>query len=73
MSTVPSRQSPARSAWTMLVLATAGFAVNFWAWALLSPLGPRFQDLLKLSGSEQALLVAVPVVVSSLGRIPSAP
>jgi len=70
MSTVPSRQSPARSAWTMLVLATAGFAVNFWAWALLSPLGPRFQDLLKLSGSEQALLVAVPVVVGSLGRIP---
>jgi len=54
----------------MLVLATAGFAVNFWAWALLSPLGPRFQDLLKLSGSEQALLVAVPVVVGSLGRIP---
>lgn len=68
MSTVPSRQSPAR--WTMLVLATVGFAVNFWAWALLSPLGPRFQDLLKLSGSEQALLVAVPVVVGSLGRIP---
>jgi NNP family nitrate/nitrite transporter-like MFS transporter len=25
--------------WTMLALATIGFAVNFWAWALLSPLG----------------------------------
>lgn len=54
----------------MLAMATIGFAVNFWAWALLSPLGPRFKDLLALSSSQQALLVAVPVVVGSLGRIP---
>jgi len=27
----------------MLSLATVGFAVNFWAWALLSPLGPLFR------------------------------
>jgi NNP family nitrate/nitrite transporter-like MFS transporter len=54
----------------MLTLATIGFAVNFWAWALLSPLGPRYKDLLDLSGSQQALLVAVPVIVGSLGRIP---
>ncbi|WP_243088922.1 MFS transporter [Streptomyces sp. 891-h] len=54
----------------MLVLATVGFAINFWAWALLSPLGPRFQDSLHLSSFEQSLLVAVPVVVGSLGRVP---
>nr|WP_185902556.1 MFS transporter [Streptomyces sp. WAC05292] len=54
----------------MLALATVGFAVNFWAWALLSPLGPRFKDSLDLSSFEQSLLVAVPVVVGSLGRIP---
>jgi NNP family nitrate/nitrite transporter-like MFS transporter len=54
----------------MLGLATLGFAVNFWAWALLSPLGPRFKELLSLSASQQALLVAVPVIVGSLGRIP---
>lgn len=54
----------------MLALATVGFAVNFWAWALLSPLGPRFKDGLDLSSFEQSLLVAVPVVVGSLGRIP---
>ena len=54
----------------MLGLATVGFAVNFWAWALLSPLGPLFKDSLGLSAFEQALLVAVPVVVGSLGRIP---
>ncbi|WP_124266342.1 MFS transporter [Streptomyces sp. ADI98-10] len=57
-------------AWLMLALATVGFAVNFWAWALLSPLGPRFKDGLDLSSFEQSLLVAVPVVVGSLGRIP---
>lgn len=54
----------------MLGLATVGFAVNFWAWALLSPLGPRFKDALHLSAFQQALLVAVPVVVGALGRIP---
>ncbi|MEV5845297.1 MFS transporter [Streptomyces sp. NPDC051985] len=54
----------------MLALATVGFGVNFWAWALLSPLGPRFKDSLALSSFQQSLLVAVPVVVGSLGRIP---
>ena len=54
----------------MLALATVGFAVNFWAWALLSPLAPKFKDALGLSAFQQALLVAVPVVVGSLGRIP---
>lgn len=61
--------SPAR-AHLMLGLATLGFAVNFWAWALLSPLGPGFKEGLALSAFEQSLLVAVPVVVGSLGRIP---
>ena len=57
----------------MLIVATAGFAVNFWAWALLSPLGPLFRTngtLGKISESDVALLVAVPVIVGSLGRIP---
>lgn len=57
----------------MLALATIGFAINFWAWALLSPLGPLFRTtgtLGKLSESDVALLVAVPVIVGSLGRIP---
>ncbi len=57
-------------AWLMLAIATLGFALNFWAWALLSPLGPRFKDALGLSAFQQALLVAVPVVVGALGRIP---
>ncbi|HET6741670.1 MAG TPA: MFS transporter [Kribbella sp.] len=57
----------------MLAVATVGFAVNFWAWALLSPLGPLFRTegtLGRLSESDVALLVAVPVLVGSVGRIP---
>ena len=59
------------SPWLMLGMATVGFAVNFWAWALISPLGPMFRDsgaLGALSESDVALMVAVPVVVGSLGR-----
>ncbi|GAA2899089.1 NarK/NasA family nitrate transporter [Streptosporangium fragile] len=54
---------------TALVLATTAFAVNFWAWALLSPLGPVYKELLGLSPLEVSILVAVPVIVGSLGRI----
>ena len=56
----------------MLITATAGFALNFWAWALLSPLGPLWRDqgnLGPISESDVALLVAIPVIVGSLGRI----
>lgn len=53
-----------------LVLATLGFLFCFWAWALLGPLGPGLKERLGLSFAEQSLLVAVPVVVGSLGRVP---
>ncbi len=56
--------------WLMLAMATIGFGLNFWAWALLSPLGSHFKATLHLTSFSQALLVAVPVVVGSLGRIP---
>jgi NNP family nitrate/nitrite transporter-like MFS transporter len=68
----PTRPDTTRSPGLMLALATAGFAVNFWAWALISPLGPAWRDngaLGDLSESDVALLVAVPVIVGSLGRI----
>jgi len=67
------RQTEVASRNLMLAMATLGFAVNFWAWALLSPLGPLFRTegtLGDISESDVALLVAVPVIVGSLGRIP---
>src|SRR5207342_2553888 len=50
----------------------AGSAVKIWAPAPVNPLGPLFRDsgsIGTLSESDVALLVAVPVVVGSLGRI----
>src|SRR3954470_5544249 len=71
MSTARPGAAPSGSrAGVMLALATIGFAVNFWAWALLSPLAVKFTAALHLSSFQQALLVAVPVVVGSVGRIP---
>ena len=72
LASEPRSSVATRSPWLMLAMATVGFAVNFWAWALLSPLGPLFRttgSLGTLSESDVALLVAVPVVVGSLGRI----
>ena len=71
MSTTPSPTTRlGGSPSLMLALATIGFAVNFWAWALLSPLATKFATTLHLSSFQQSLLVAVPVVVGALGRIP---
>lgn len=55
---------------TALILATLGFTVNFWAWALIAPLAPDLRDELDLSVLRQSILVATPVLVGSLGRVP---
>jgi NNP family nitrate/nitrite transporter-like MFS transporter len=52
---------------TALTLATLGFAVNFWAWSLISPLGPLFVE--RGIAEDTSLIVAIPVLVGSLGRI----
>ena len=56
----------------MLALATIGFGVNFWAWALLSPLAPLYKEELGLTSFQQALVVAVPVIVG-VGQINDRP
>ena len=76
MATIVSRPGTAgettagRRPYVMLGMATVGFALTFWAWALLSPLGAHFKQALGLSSFQQALIVAVPVIVGALGRIP---
>lgn len=53
-----------------LVLGTVSFAVCFAAWGLISAFAPRFRELLGLSSTETALLVAVPVLLGALARLP---
>lgn len=52
-----------------LALATLAFAVSFWAWNIIGPLGVRYADPMGLSAGEKSLLVSIPVLVGSLGRI----
>ena len=52
-----------------LGLALLAFAVTFWAWNLIGPLGVRYTSELGLSATQKSLLVATPVLVGSVGRI----
>ncbi|MDN5763829.1 MAG: MFS transporter [Microlunatus sp.] len=53
-----------------LMLALLAFTITFWAWNLIGPLAVRYTTELGLSGTQKALLIATPVLVGSLGRIP---
>ena len=53
-----------------LGLATAAFLVSFFAWSMLGPLGPDLQDEIGLSELQLAVVIAVPVLMGSLMRIP---
>nr|WP_237525965.1 MFS transporter [Streptomyces sp. SID4923] len=53
-----------------MIVATIGFTLTFWAWNLIAPMSGDYKDRLGLSSFQQSLLVAVPVLVGSLGRIP---
>ncbi|HEU4450619.1 MAG TPA: MFS transporter [Gaiellaceae bacterium] len=53
-----------------LVLSTVAFALCFSAWGLMAPLARRFEDDLDLSSTQTAVLIAIPVVLGSLLRIP---
>jgi NNP family nitrate/nitrite transporter-like MFS transporter len=55
---------------TMLGLATLAFFLCFYAWSLLGPLGPDLQDHLGISDLQLSVMVAVPVILGSLMRVP---
>ncbi|GIE36194.1 MFS transporter [Actinoplanes italicus] len=55
----------------MLALAVTGYLLTSWAWTLLGPLAPALRGTLGLTAMQQAFVVAVPVVVGALGRIPA--
>ena len=53
-----------------LTLATVAFTACFFAWSMLGPLGPDIQTHLKLSNVQLAVVIAVPVLMGSLMRVP---
>jgi NNP family nitrate/nitrite transporter-like MFS transporter len=53
-----------------LALGTVSFAVCFAAWGLIAAFAPRFRETFHLSATQAALMVAVPVLLGSLARLP---
>ena len=52
-----------------LFLSTTAFAVTFAVWGMIAALAPTFTQLYGLSGKEKSLLIAIPVLLGSIGRL----
>ncbi|SDN84301.1 MFS transporter [Alkalicoccus daliensis] len=55
----------------ILILSTFGMALAFTVWASLSPLANQFEALYGLTATEKSILVAVPVLLGSIMRVPA--
>ena len=64
------RGSPPGIAARPLVLGTISFGVCFAAWGLVGAFAPHFRQAFHLSATRTALLVALPVLLGALARIP---
>ena len=53
-----------------LALGTISFIVCFAAWGLISAFAPEFRKIFQLSATQTAALVAAPVLLGSLARLP---
>jgi MFS transporter, NNP family, nitrate/nitrite transporter len=62
-----SDRSPANQ---NLFLATTAFAVAFANWGIISGLAPLLKKELGLSVTQASVMIAIPVLLGSLGRIP---
>ena len=53
-----------------IALATVSFAVCFMAWGLVSAFAAWFRERFALTATETALLIAVPVLLGAVARLP---
>ena len=65
-----TRTKPGGGAILSLALGTLSFAVCFAAWGLIAAFAPRFREAFHLSATQAALMVATPVLLGSLARLP---
>ncbi len=54
-----------------LSLSTTSFAVSFAVWGLIGALAPTFAQTYGLSAKAKSLMIAVPVLLGAIGRIPA--
>lgn len=52
-----------------MFLSTTAFGVSFAVWGLVGALAPTFTQLYGLSATQKSLMIAVPVLLGSVGRI----
>lgn len=52
-----------------LFFSTSAFAVSFAVWGLIAALAPRFTEIYQLSATEKSILIAIPVLLGSIGRL----
>lgn len=69
MSASESTQTPNGNT-RVMILATVAFALCFAGWTLYAPLAVYFQDEFKLSSTMVGLLLATPVLLGSIAKIP---
>src|SRR5690242_20086411 len=69
-ASMSTNSAPEPGAARQLALGTISFAVCFTAWGLVSAFAPTFRSLYHLTATEVALLVAVPVLLGSIARVP---
>jgi NNP family nitrate/nitrite transporter-like MFS transporter len=68
-------EAPDALAWTVemkraIALSTIGFAISFAVWGMISALAPQFVEMYHLSFFQKSVLIAIPVLLGSIGRLP---
>ena len=69
------RDAPDPLAWTpdmkrALALSTIAFTISFAVWGMIGALAPRFREMYHLSPVQTSVLIAIPVILGSVGRLP---
>lgn len=65
MTTDPSNAGAGKA----LFFSTTAFAVSFAVWGLMGALAPKFTEIYSLTATQKSVMIAVPVLLGSLGRI----
>lgn len=44
--------------------------MGFWAWTIIGPLSSRYSQAMDLTAGQTSILVAMPILVGSVARVP---
>ena len=67
---VTDQQPQLKGQFGQVLLATLASTVGFWAWMSIAPLQKTYATELGLSEGQISLMLATPVLVGALGRVP---